>query len=131
MTRQCAFRLAAGQRCRAAPLKDGPFCIVHAPEHQEAMQEARRLGGLRRRREATLSGAYDVQGLGSVQDILRLVEIAVLDALGLENSVARVRALLYAAQVAAKLLETGELEQRLATLEALVLQQDHQERRSA
>jgi hypothetical protein len=40
------------------------------------------------------------------------VEIAVLDTLGLENSVARARTLAYLAQTAAKLLEIGSFEER-------------------
>jgi len=50
--------------------------------------------------------------------VRRLVEVAVLDTLGLENSVARNRTLAYLAQTAARLLETGELEERLRALEA-------------
>lgn len=87
------------------------------------MTEARRLGGLRRRREVTVQGAYNVNGLETVADIQRLVEIAALDILGLENSIARARALLYAAQVEGKLLEVGVLEERVASLEAFVQNQ--------
>jgi hypothetical protein len=82
------------------------------------MAEARRLGGLRRRREKTVSGAYDFEGLGDVGQIRRLLEIAVLDTLSLENSVARSRTLAYLAQVALKTLEVGEFEERLEALEA-------------
>ena len=63
-------------------------------------------------------GAFDFEGLGTVVTIRRLVEVAVLDTLGLENSVARNRTLAYLAQVAAGLLEKGELEERLAAIEA-------------
>jgi len=107
----------------ANPLKDASYCIMHSPEHAEAMQEARRLGGIRRRREVTVQGAYDLQGLGSVSDIRRLLEIACLDTLGLENSVARNRTLAYLAQVAGRLLEVGVLEERVATLETFINQQ--------
>ena len=53
-------------------------------------------------------------------DIRRIVEIAVLDTLGLENSIARNRTLAYLAMTAIKLLESGETEQRLAALEAAI-----------
>jgi hypothetical protein len=69
--------------------------------------EARRLGGSRRRKEATIAVAYDVEGLGSVAQIRRLVEVAVLDVLSLENSVSRARAIAYLAQTATKLLGTN------------------------
>jgi uncharacterized small protein (DUF1192 family) len=91
--------------------------LWHDPAHADEVLEARKLGGQRRRRERVVSGAYDFEGLGTVASIRRLVEVAVLDTLGLENSVARARTLAYLAQTAAKLLEVGELEDRLAALE--------------
>ena len=116
--RRCGHELPNGRRCLAAPLHDGPFCFWHTPEREEDAAEARRLGGLRRRRERTVSGAYDFAGLGSIESIRRILEIAVLDALGLENSIARARLLIAGSLAAAKLLETGELEERLTSLEA-------------
>lgn len=84
------------------------------------MAEAGRLGGLRRRKERAVSAAYDLEGLGTVAEIRRLLEIAMTDTLGLENSVARSRTLAYLAQVATKLLEVGDFQERLKALEAAV-----------
>ncbi len=58
--------------------------------------------------------------MASIDAIRRILEIATIDALGLENSIVRARVLISAALAAAKLLETGELEERIATLEAAV-----------
>jgi hypothetical protein len=116
----CSFRKPDGQRCRAAPLTDQEYCFWHSPEHAEEVSEARRLGGFRKRREAAVIGAYDLEGLETVAGLRRLLEIAVVDTLGLENSVSRSRTLTYQVMVAAKLLETGELEQRIALLEDAV-----------
>jgi hypothetical protein len=120
VAKTCSFILPAGRPCRATPLRDVPFCFWHAPDREEDAAEARRLGGLRRRREKALSGAFDFDGLGSVESIRRILEIATLDALGLENSIARARVLISAALAATKLLETGELEERIGTLEAAI-----------
>src|SRR5450759_3372120 len=117
---RCTGSLPDGRGCRAWPLQGEPFCLWHSPAREEEAAEARRLGGLRRRRERTVSGAYDFAGLGSIEAIRRILEIATLDALGLENSVARARVLLAAVLAATKLLEAGELEERLAALEAAV-----------
>ena len=106
--------------CQAAPLIEGDHCFWHSPEHAEEVSEARRLGGLRRRREVAVAGAFDFAGLETVGDIRRLLVVAVLDTLGLENSIARNRALAYLATSAIKLLEVGELEDRLASLEAAI-----------
>ena len=109
-----------GEPCHAPKLQDGEYCLMHSPEHAGEMAEARRLGGLRRRREVAVSGAYEFAGLQSVAGIRRILEIAVLDTLGLENSIARARTLAYLAITAIKLLEVGEMEERLASLEAAV-----------
>ena len=120
VSRTCKERNDKGTPCRAAPLRDSDYCVFHDPEHTAAMQEARRLGGLRRRREGTVAIAYDFEGLQSIQQIRRLVEVAALDALGLENSLSRSRTLGYLAQVSTSLLEKGELEERLEAVEAAV-----------
>ena len=117
--RQCAFVLRSGQTCRMHPLQNSEFCWAHSPERKKDVQEARRLGGLRRKRESTISGAYQFESLNSVEGIRRIVLIAVLDALSMENSMSRVRTLAYLAQVALRMLEVGEIEERVSTLEEL------------
>ena len=118
--RACTRTKDDGSPCGAPSLRDGAFCLWHSPDHSEEVAEARRLGGQRRRRERVVSGVYDFDGLGSVASVRRLVEVAVVDTLGLENSVARNRALAYLAQTATGLLEKGELEERLAAIESLM-----------
>jgi hypothetical protein len=118
--RRCAGATPDGRLCPTAPLRDGQYCFWHSPDHTAEAAEARRLGGLRRRREKTVSGAYDFAGLGSVDSIRRILEIATIDALGLENSIARARVLIAAAMAATRLLEAGEFEARLEALEAAV-----------
>lgn len=118
--RTCQATTASGEPCRATPLRDAPFCFWHNPDGSEDLAQASRLGGLRRRREKIVAGSYDLAGLGGPREIGRVVEIAVLDTLGLENSVARNRTLAYLAMVALKLHEVGTLEERLSTLEQAV-----------
>lgn len=113
----CIALNARGRACRAAALRGRPFCRMHDPEMAEAVAEARRLGGLRRRRETTLAQTYDLSGLGSPEEILRLLDIAAFDALGLENSVARVRTLVQISGTAIRLLEVTSLDDRLRALE--------------
>ncbi len=129
--RQCAFRGPTGKPCQSPPLHDGEFCLMHSPEHAQEVQEARRLGGLRRRREATVSGAYDFEGLETVAGIRRLIHVAVIDTLGMENSISRNRTLAYLAQVALRTLEVGDIEDRIAVLEQLVGPHTHRQAMSA
>jgi len=118
--RMCAFRFPTGEQCQSPPLHDSKYCLMHSPEHAKEVQESRRLGGLRRKREVAVSGAYDFEGLETVSGIRRLIEVAVLDTLGMENSLARSRTLGYLAQVALRTLEVGELEERIEVLEQAV-----------
>ena len=120
VARTCKALREDGGRCQSPPLLDGDVCLMHSPEHAEEMAEARRLGGLRRRREKAVSGAYDFEGLADVDQVRRLLEIVALDTLSLENSVARSRTLAYLGQVALKALEVGELAERIEALERLV-----------
>lgn len=99
-------------------LTDADFCFFHDPEREAEAVEARRLGGLRRKRESTLQGAYEVTGVATLDDLLGLLKVVTFDALSLENSIARGRLLLGVVQTGAKLLEVGEQEERLAAIEA-------------
>ena len=72
VTRLCAFRFPNGEACHSPPLHDGDYCLMHSPDHVKEVQEARRLGGLHRKREATLYTAYDLQPLTTIAGIQRL-----------------------------------------------------------
>ena len=124
VTGGCGALRPDGRRCRAPALREGVFCFWHDPERAEDAAEARKLGGLRRKRERTVAVAYDLAGLGSIEAIRRVLEIALFDVLGLDNSIARSRVLISGALAAAKLLETGELEERIGALESALAHQD-------
>ena len=120
LRRYCKARKANGEQCRATPQRDKDLCIWHDPEQDELVAQARSTGGQRRRRERVIAITYDFDGLHTVEAIRRLVEVAVLDTLGLENGINRNRTLGSLATTAAKLLETGELEERLEALESVM-----------
>jgi hypothetical protein len=64
-SRGCSGIKDNGQPCQAPKLRERDYCLMHSPEHAAEVAEARRLGGLRRRREVTVAGAYDFAGLES------------------------------------------------------------------
>ena len=97
---RCAGQLPDGRPCHAWPLRGEGHCLWHSPERAEEAAEARRLGGLRRRREGTLALAYELPGLDSVAGIRRLLEVVVVDGLGSEQGIARLRVLIAAAGAA-------------------------------
>jgi hypothetical protein len=118
--RRCAYAKADGQPCQMAPLRDRPYCFSHDPERAEEAADARRLGGLRRRKEGTIAVAYDLPGLDTVVGIRRLLDIVVTDGVGLDNGIPRLRVLISTALAAMNLLKVGELEERLAALEGVI-----------
>jgi hypothetical protein len=118
--RRCAYAKSDGEACAMAPLHDRPYCFAHDPERAAEAAEARKLGGLRRRKEGTIAVAYDLPGLDTVVGIRSLRDIVVTDGVGLDNGIPRLRVLISTAVAAMNLLKVGELEERLAALEAVV-----------
>ncbi|OAI40635.1 hypothetical protein AYO38_05635 [bacterium SCGC AG-212-C10] len=100
-------------------MRDAEYCFWHSPAHKEEAAEARRLGGQRRRRERVVNAVYELEGMTNVGSVQRLIEIAVQDTLGLENSVARNRVLGTLAQAALRVFEATEFESRLTALESV------------
>lgn len=74
------------------------------------------VGAGRRRRPARTTSSASPRSKAS----RRILEIATIDAPSLENSIVRTRTLISAAMAVTKLLETGELDGRIAKLEAAV-----------
>jgi hypothetical protein len=118
--RRCTATTIDGRPCGATPMRDGPCCFWHSPETADEAAEARYLGGLRRRREKAVVGAYELGGLDSTEGLRRILEIVMVDTLALENSGQRSRALIAAERAALDLLKTRELAGRVAALEAAV-----------
>jgi hypothetical protein len=93
---------------------------MHSPEHVKEVQDARRIGGLHRKREVTLAVAFDFAGLETVDGVRRLLQIAATDALAMESSPARCRQLVYVALAALRVMEVRDFEQRLMSMEQSV-----------
>jgi hypothetical protein len=109
--------MPTGRLCRATPLRDEPFCFWHSPETAEEAAEARRVGGLHRRKKKTVASIYGFHGLRTIEDLQSLLETAAIETMALENTIARNRAIGGFISVGAKLIEVGDLEARLALLE--------------
>jgi len=116
--RACSYQMPDGRPCRAAPLREQAFCFWHAPDTAEELAEARRLGGVHRRKKRTVATIYGFGGLRSIEDHQALLETVAIETLALENSVARDRAVTAIVATGVKLLALGDFEARLAALEA-------------
>lgn len=120
----CAGRQRDGRPCGGWPIRGEAFCLWHSPEHEDEAAEARRLGGLRRKRERAVAGVYELEGLASIPALRRLLEVVAVDTLSLDNGIARSRALIALVGTAAKLIEVGELEARINALESALAERE-------
>ena len=116
--RACTYQMPEGRACRATPLRDEPFCFWHSPDTTEDLTEARRMGGFHRRKKRTVATIYGFGGLRSIDDHQALLETVAVETLGLENSIARNRALTSIVATGARLIELGDLATRVAAIEA-------------
>ena len=116
--RSCTARKADGSPCGSNPMVDELFCYFHIPitsRRRPTHDGSAATGAAARRRwRAPMTST----GFRSVDGIFRFVEVGAIDLLGLDASVARSNAMFRGALVAARLLETGDLAQRIAVLEA-------------
>ena len=117
----CTAVRADGRPCRATKLRDEEFCFFHSPETAEEAAEARRLGGLHRRKKKSVAAIYGFAGLRTITDSQALLETAAIETLAIENSINRNRTLATFVATAAKLIELGDLADRVAALEAAAL----------
>jgi len=115
-TGNCKATTRGGRPCQAFPVAGSDFCFWHDPSRAAQRTLARKKGG-RARHGRRLSTTGEIVKLGSVADVVALLEGAVGDLLELENSVARARAVATLAGVVVKALEVSELEDRIARLE--------------
>jgi hypothetical protein len=113
----CTALRGDGRPCKATPLREEAFCFFHSPETAEEAADARRLGGLHRRKRKSVSAVYGFNGLRTIPDLTALLETASIETLAIENSINRNRTLVSIVSAAAKLLEVGELADRIAALE--------------
>jgi hypothetical protein len=117
-SRGCTAVREDGSPCGATRRRDVPFCFWHDPASAPEAAEARRVGGLQRRRESAVAIAYDVSGVATIEQQQRILEIATFETLALPNSIARSRTLIDIVRVGLKVGPAGQLEARVTALEA-------------
>ena len=117
--RACTYVMPEGRACRATPLRDAPYCFWHSPDTADELAEARRTGGFHRRKKRAVATIYGFNGLRTIDDLQALLETLVTETMALDNSLSRNRTVGGFVSIGAKLLETGDLAERIAALEAV------------
>ncbi len=117
MTEQprCQATRKDGAPCGSFALPGRPWCFAHDPERTQERQAARAKGSLRAGQMRKLRGKR--ARLDTVPGLVRFVAQVIQDALDGTIDVGAARMALYGASIQKQLLETSDLERRIATLE--------------
>ncbi len=115
---RCAEKNARGEPCGMPPVGGSAHCFAHDPKQGAQRARARKSGGRNRRTGLAIDPPTEPAQLRHVAAIQQQIEAALFNTLQLENSNGRSRTVGYLLGFALKALETGELEARVAALEA-------------
>jgi len=105
-------------------MREAPFCFWHSPDTADELAEARRTGGYHRRKKRAVATIYGFDGMRTIEGLQGLLETVTIETMSLENSVSRNRTVSGFIAIGAKLLEVGDLADRLAALEAVARRPD-------
>lgn len=114
----CRATNLRGEPCQATELPGRGWCYWHDPARARQRKEGRRKGGLSVQYGSPSGPDRPEVRIREVRDVLRLLETAAGDLLARKPSLGRARALVYLCSAALKAVEVGELEERIAVLEA-------------
>lgn len=115
--RKCRGKRADGDPCHAAVASGSDYCFFHDPDRAEERREAQALGGSRNRMKTLATDAPDVT-VGTCEDVVRLLAKTINQVRRGEIDPRVANAVGYLANVLIRALEQGEIEARLAALEA-------------
>lgn len=118
----CKGKTKTGKRCQA-PAGPGGFCAFHSPEHAAARAAGRRRGGERSHVPHVADTAMLPTDPRTIDDARKILSYALQETVALENSVQRGRLLCQIAAGLVQAVQAGELEQRLAAIEAALKEQ--------
>ena len=113
----CSAKNKGGQQCRMAALTGSHYCFAHDPARGRERAQARRTGGKRRRVSHAENAAVLPARVGTVADVLAILDYTLREALPLENSVQRGRLLVAICGAFVEAIKIGEFESRLSAIE--------------
>jgi hypothetical protein len=115
---QCKAKTQTGKPCKMRPIKGSDYCFNHDPAAAAQRAAARKRGGEARHTAHAGDPAIVPEQIGNIQDARKILDYVKDELLAMDNTIARNRALLALFDSFAKALEIGELEERIAALEA-------------
>ncbi len=115
---KCHGKTKNGEPCSVPALKGSKFCFTHSPEVGAARALAHRKGGQRRRVLHAGNPETIPASVRTIDDVLKVLDYALAESMPLENSIQRGRLIVAIAGAFIEAIKTGELESRLAAIEA-------------
>lgn len=115
---QCKTKTAAGQPCKMQAMKGKQYCFTHDPAQGAKRAQARKRGGENRFTPHFANASQLPADVSTLQEARQILAYTLAEVSGMDNSIARARVLLSLFDSFIKSIEIGELEQRIAALEA-------------
>jgi hypothetical protein len=115
---KCRSKTTSGQPCQAQAIKGGKFCFTHDPAQGAARARARKIGGQRNRTPHAGRPETIPAQVRTIDDVLKVLDYALAEAMPLENSIQRGRLIVAIAGAFIEAIKTGELESRLMAIES-------------
>lgn len=109
----CRATTRSGSPCGMRRLRGGRFCFIHSPSTAAKRQTARQRGGLNSR----VANAKRPVPMNEASDVRAIVAQAVADALQHQNTLRRATVVLRGAEVALKVLDALDVQERLTALQ--------------
>ncbi len=115
---KCKGKTKSGGVCKMPALKNSQYCFTHNPKTRAAQAKARKLGGYNSSTPHAGNPSDIPAQIATITDARSIVGYTLQELMVMDNSIARARALLAVFDSFMKVFEIGELEQRIAALEA-------------
>jgi hypothetical protein len=123
MPMQCKAKNKNGQPCKMQAIKGSRYCFAHNPATSQARAQARKRGGENRNTPHFADASMLPKKVNKLDDAKKILHYTLLEVSGMDNSIARARVLLDLFDRFLKSFEIGELENRIAALEASLNEQ--------
>lgn len=112
----CKSKNAKGENCKAFADASG-FCFMHNAEKGKERALARRNGGLATKKPHFADASVLPVKIRSVENVLTVLDYALIETIGLDNSIQRGRLLVAISHGFIEALKVGEFEKRLEAIE--------------
>lgn len=115
---KCKAKTQSGAACKMGAMKGKSYCFTHSTETRAEQAKARRKGGENRHTPHYADASTLAGNVATLADANKILSYTLAEILGHDNSIARARVLLALYDSFVKSFEIGELEARIAALEA-------------